>query len=188
MTVGTKQSSTKTQPGAPDFNSLDEPIKETFVSVAHNPMRWQRPVNFFSLISASRRSRSRQQVQARSLPKGGQFAAERVGLVGSTRAVYLHGHHPAGLVRWRDTKRRRSRVCRGLCGGLDWRDDRDLQLEAAGRRNFVLPVRVCAWLLPDAAGAGSGRVQCDPETWEHLHVLRDEIRRDGCRIHVGELW
>ncbi|KAG5668083.1 hypothetical protein PVAND_016038 [Polypedilum vanderplanki] len=31
MTVSSKPSSTKAQPGASDFNSLDEPIKETFL-------------------------------------------------------------------------------------------------------------------------------------------------------------
>jgi hypothetical protein len=37
MTVAQKTKGVSSRPGHPDFNTLDEPIKETFVSTFFNP-------------------------------------------------------------------------------------------------------------------------------------------------------
>lgn len=56
LTVPSNTTSNKKQPGSDDFSSLDEPIKETFVSNKNVKMSWQFQKLFSSFFCSSETS------------------------------------------------------------------------------------------------------------------------------------
>lgn len=101
MTVTSKSKNTKTQSGMPQFNTLDEPIKETFVSTTlfvvtlpfgkhENTFQTMKLV---ALFLAERCASSWKQILSRPLSKREKQFTQRMGLVGTISTMHIYGYN-----------------------------------------------------------------------------------------------